>query len=271
MWQLPLNIKFSWIIRQFQLFTSMKIYTSRFIEIIEIHGEFVFWQWIYIHKNNFRGSIQKSQALRNQKNKSNPKTLFGSMMQILSAKTSPLLVVVRNTWPYEPLNNKNVNGALPRIVSWQWGNYMGQEWVMGFTRICYNSTWAIWALLYKPRAPAFRPKNNIMLRNQGRWFRIWSWFSLQSSSFGETCILPPSGICTRSTRTSWSCTPWSKIVFDVFWVIKVYEGFWAFLRVWGFCHFSSKKYQYIWNSNFILQIKIRLGIKNLDYVGIHSS
>ena len=42
--------------------------------------------------------------------------------------------------------------------------------------------------------------------------------------------LPP-GICTRSAKTSWSCTPWSKIVLRVIRVYKGFEGFDGVLRV----------------------------------------
>ena len=64
--------------------------------------------------------------------------------------------------------------------------------------------------------PAFRPKVSVFLRNRARWFRIWSWFFQYCSSFGDICILPPSGTCTMSTRTSWSCTPWSLFFYSNF-------------------------------------------------------
>ena len=100
------------------------------------------------------------------------------------------------------------------------------------------------ALVGKP-PPSFRPKNSLFLRNRGRWFQIWSWFARQSSSFGDICILPFSGICTRSTRTSLSCTPWSQLFYSIFFqkfltfftfikfmrVLRVYVGY-LLLRVY---------------------------------------
>ena len=38
----------------------------------------------------------------------------------------------------------------------------------------------------------------VFLRNRGHWFRIWSWFVQLTSSFGDICILPPSGKCISS-------------------------------------------------------------------------
>ena len=61
---------------------------------------------------------------------------------------------------------------------------------------------------------------------------IPNWFASKQFSFGDICILPLSGICTRSTRTSWSCTQWSKFLFlflRVIWVYEGFDGFWKFL------------------------------------------
>ena len=89
----------------------------------------------------------------------------------------------------------------------------------------------IWALVYNP----FRPKIIIFLRNRRRWFRIWSWFVQYCSSFGDIGILPPSGICTRSTKTSWSCTPWSKCFIQMFFNnYESYEGYEGFEGLYGF-------------------------------------
>ena len=96
------------------------------------------------------------------------------------------------------------------------------------------------ALLYNP-PPAFRPKNMLFIRNRGRWFRISTSFSPQTSSFGDICVLPPSEICTRSTRTSWSCTPWSQFFYSkfflkflTFFVYYVHEGSEGVFRVFTF-------------------------------------
>ena len=91
--------------------------------------------------------------------------------------------------------------------------------------------------------PLKRPKNSVFLRNRGRWFRIWSWFSRQSSSFGDICILSPTEICITSTSTSCSCTPWSQFFYSNFFskifnfllfimlmiVMRVYLGY----LLWG--------------------------------------
>ena len=94
------------------------------------------------------------------------------------------------------------------------------------------------ALLYNP-SPAFSTKISQFLRNRGRWFRISTSFSPQTSSFGDICILPPFEICTRSTRTSWSCTrtPWSQFFYsNIFNFISLLcsWGFWGLCRVFTF-------------------------------------
>ena len=70
------------------------------------------------------------------------------------------------------------------------------------------------------------------LRNRGRWFRISTSFLPQTSSFGDICILPPSEICTRSIRTSWSCTPWSQFFYSNFFSKFFIFLFIMFMRVY---------------------------------------
>ena len=65
-------------------------------------------------------------------------------------------------------------------------------------------------------APAFRTKINVFLRIEVADSESELDFLQYCSSFGDICILPPSGKCTRSTRTSWSCTPWSKFSIQIF-------------------------------------------------------
>ena len=116
------------------------------------------------------------------------------------------------------------------------------DWLMSlkwFTKLkSYSCKRHLKVLELVGKTPSFRPKNSLFLRNRGRWFRIWSWFARQSSSFGDICILPPE-ICTRSTRTSWSCTPWSQFFYSNFFsklcniftfikfmrVLRVYVGY----------------------------------------------
>ena len=104
-----------------------------------------------------------------------------------------------------------------------------------YSNILYLYYWFLFLLrifgtpLHPP--PAFRPKNRLFLRNLGCWFRILTSFAPQTSSFGDICIFPPSEICTRSTRTSWSCTPWSNFFLiilrfmRVLRVMRVYVGY----------------------------------------------
>ena len=42
------------------------------------------------------------------------------------------------------------------------------------------------------------------------------------------CILPPSEICKRSTRTSWSCTPWSQFFYSNF--FQKFLTFFTFIK-----------------------------------------
>ena len=100
-----------------------------------------------------------------------------------------------------------------------------------FNYIQYTEeAWKVWHSFTNP-LPAFRPKNRLFLRNRGRWFRISTSFSPQTSSFGHICILPPSEICTRSTRTSWSCTPWSQFFYSNFFLKFLTFLFIMFMRV----------------------------------------
>ena len=121
------------------------------------------------------------------------------------------------------------------------------------SKLSKSKTLTYLSLVYNP-PPAFRPKISIFLRNRGRWFRIWSWFVQYCSSFGDIWILQPFGICTRSTRTSWSCSPWSKFL-RCFWVIRVYEGFEGFSMVFVIL---------IWRNNNIFEIGAVLNKPRLD-------